>query len=417
MNLALSKTFFPVSETNSKHYLLLFLLWPFLAFITAILNYSQKESRRVVYIFLIYYGFVMVTSPGIDSFTATLRFYDYALLPFSDFFKMVGGLYSDSTLDIVQPLITFLISRFTTYPGFLFAAFAALFGWFYIKSINQLHNHYIKNPGINAQIHLAFFALIIPVTMINGFRMYTAAWIYFYGAYFAILNKDARYLLFAVLSSFVHFSYILASIVLIIYFFAGNRNVIYLPLAVASFFVPQLFAPLIQSFSQRLSGGFEARYEDYSSEYYIQAVQEGYANAAWFMSLFNALVFYYLLFAIMFIKVRFGNLMQGKEERNLYSFLLLFLSYVNFGKVIPTLGGRFQTIFLLFATLYVFMYFLKLPGKKIHLLTLIGLFPMLLYIAVRFRQGADTINAWIFAPGMGVPLLAPGLSLAELIFH
>jgi len=41
---------------------------------------------------------------------------------------------------------------------------------------------------------------------------------------------------------------------------------------------------------------------------------------------------------------------------------------------------------------------------------------MLLYAAVAFRTGATNMNAWIFTPGLGVPLLMPALSVAQLLF-
>jgi hypothetical protein len=41
---------------------------------------------------------------------------------------------------------------------------------------------------------------------------------------------------------------------------------------------------------------------------------------------------------------------------------------------------------------------------------------MLLYAAIVFRQGAQSINAWILTPGIGLPLLA-SLSLAEVMFY
>jgi len=42
---------------------------------------------------------------------------------------------------------------------------------------------------------------------------------------------------------------------------------------------------------------------------------------------------------------------------------------------------------------------------------------MALYAAIAFRQGSVSINAWIFTPGFGLPLLVPGLSIADLLFH
>jgi hypothetical protein len=73
-------------------------------------------------------------------------------------------------------------------------------------------------------------------------------------------------------------------------------------------------------------------------------------------------------------------------------------------------------VFFLFATLYLFYYYCSIPDRRINLLTWIGLFPMLLFTAIVFRQGALSINAWIFAPGFGIPLLAPDFTLYDMLF-
>jgi hypothetical protein len=338
------------------------------------------------------------------------------LLPFKEFFKMVGGLYSDTTVDVIQPLLVFIVSRFTNYPGVLFAAFAALFGFFYLKSINLLYSRYKKNPDMNGLIFIIFFVFILPITQINGFRMWTAAWIFIYGSYYVVLYGDKRYLIVALAASLVHFSFIIANTVLLIYFFLGNRNIVYIPVVILSFIIPDLIAPYVQSIGGSLSGALASRYTGYTNEAVLIVNEERMQYAAWFMRLRVDLILYYLIFAIIYIQIKSGKLMQDKPERNMFSFLLLFLSFVNFGGVIPTVGNRFQIVFFLFATFYIIIYILKLPDKKISLLTWIGLFPMLLFAAVSFRQGADTINAWIFSPGFGLPLLAPGLSLSELLF-
>src|SRR5690606_5926755 len=103
-----------------------------------------------------------------------------AALPFGDFFKIIGGLNSDTSIDIIDPLISFLVSRVTIQHGLLFAVYAAIFGFFYLKSCNLLYSRYRENPGWNALVHMIFFAAILPITAINGFRMWTAVWIFFY---------------------------------------------------------------------------------------------------------------------------------------------------------------------------------------------------------------------------------------------
>lgn len=419
MNRAISKKLFPVSLTNSKYYLVLFLLWPFLAFLLAIKNYNHKEARKVVYIFLIYYGLTFVIdNTGIDAYRIAMRLINYAALSLSEFFDTIGGLYtSEGNVDIYELLVSFVISRITSHHNLLFAVYAAVYGFFYLKSINLLYDRDYEKPDWNAMFIIAFFATIMPITAISGVRFYTAAWIFFYGAYHVVLYRDARYLIVSLSASLVHFSYLSANAVLIIYFIAGNRNFIYLPLAITSFVLPQLFASTFRSISMSLGGALQSRYDMYSGEYYVIARQQAYEQVAWFMKISDDLVLYFLLLSIIVIQIKFKHLMEEKAERNLFSFSLLFLSFVNFGKIIPSFGGRFQALFFLLALLYIFHFILKLNLKRINWLTWLGLFPMLLLFAIRLRQGSETINAWIFAPVFGLPLFAPSMSLAYLLFY
>jgi hypothetical protein len=419
MNKSTSKQLFSLPFLNSRYYLLLFILWPFLAFLLALYNYSQKDARKVVYIFLIYYGFSFVNgNEFVDAARYATNLKANSLLPFSDFFKIVGGIYAtDTSIDIVEPFISFVVSRFTSFHGVYFGVWAIIFGFFYLRSINLLHDLYIKNPGWNAMAIMAFFTLILPITSISGVRMWTAGWIFFYGAYHVVINRDPRYILLSLSASLVHFSFLSANVILLIYYFAGNRDLIYLPIVLASFVVPHFIAPVFQSISLKLGGAFQNRFEGYSNEEYVLASRESIAQAAWFLQIVNNLVFYYLLLALAYIKIRYGSMMKGKAESNLFSFLLIFLAFVNFGMPIPAFGSRFQMIFFLFATYYIFLFFIKLPGNKVYLLTILGLFPMLLYSAVTFRLGSESISAWLLTPGLGSPLVLPVLSISDLMFH
>ncbi|MGI6311115.1 MAG: EpsG family protein [Bacteroidales bacterium] len=406
------------SITDTRNYFILFILWPFLSFMVALANFSRKEARTVVYIFLIYYGLSFVNANvAVDAYRYALSLKANSLLPFSDFFKIVGGLYSDTTVDIIEPLISFIVSRFTSDHGLYFGVWAAIFGYFYLKSITLIYDRYIVEQNMNTILLMAFFVMTIPVTMISGVRMWTAAWIFFYGAFRVITEKNPRFLFISFSAVFVHWSFISANAILLIYYLIGNRNIIYIPLAVSSFVLPHIMAPVFRVLALRLGGGMQQRYAGYSSEGYMLAVQEGAAQSAWFMRITNDMVFYYLLIAIAVIQLRHSSMMKEKHEQNLFSFLLLFLAFVNFGMPIPSFGERFMILFFLFATAYIIMYFSKLSGNKIYFLILLGLFPLLLYSMINLRLGFENINAWIFSPGFGVPLFAPVLSLYEVLFY
>lgn len=404
------------SLAENRNLLLLFLLWPFLAFLTVLSNYERKESRRLIWFFMVYYGLTFViANDGLDAARYVQFLKENANLSFSDFWSALGGLYSD-TPDIAEPLISFIVSRLTNNHGIYFAVWAAIFGFFYLKSINLLFDRYREQPGWNSLFYLIFFVVLLPVTTINSVRMWTAAWIFFYGAYHVVLFRNPKYLLVTIFSCFVHWSFFSANFILLIYFIAGNRNIIYLPLAFVSFILPQIAGSFFRSVSLRLGGVIQDRFESYTDQTYIIERQESLEQSAWFIQIGNDLVLYFLLFAIIVVQIKDRAFVKGKVEKNLYSFLLLFLSFVNFGKAIPSFGGRFQIVFFLFATLYLFLYSLRLPQRKIVPLTFIGLMPMLLHAAIAFRQGSDTINAWLFAPVLGLPFFVPGVPLSHLLF-
>ena len=126
-----------IPGSNIKNYLILFLCWPFLAFLLALKNFSQTEAKKVIYIFLIYYGlnFVLIDKGFVDAIGYTKELQANAKLPFSDFFKIVGGLYTENdSVDIYEQFISFVVSSFTSDHRILFAIFAAFFGFFYLKA-------------------------------------------------------------------------------------------------------------------------------------------------------------------------------------------------------------------------------------------------------------------------------------------
>jgi hypothetical protein len=401
--------------TSSKNYLLLFIVWPFLAFITALANYSNKEARAIVYLFIVYYGLCYyIGQTYMDSYAYVLKLQENASLPMSGFLNIFGDLYTNSSLDIIEPLISFFISRFTSDYSFLFAAYAALFGFFYLKSINLLYFHYKTNPNWNALIFLVFFALILPVTTINGVRMWTAAWAFFYGAYQVIIYRKSWYLLLSVGSCLIHWSFISANAILLLYYFIGNRNLIYLPVTIASFIFPGAFLPILTRFT--VGGSVQNRIAGYINPDYISGVQESMEQVRSIVNFRYDFVFYYFILIIFLIKAIEINKLKDKFENDLFSFILLFLAFVNFGHGIPSFGGRFRIVFLLFAVAYVLHFLTKMRGTWSTLITFIGLIPMTLYVLVELRIGAEVINAWTFLPGFGMPLFVPGVSLAELFF-
>lgn len=394
----------------------LFLIWPFLAMVMALNNYKNADSRRVVYFFLIFYGLTFIAATeGIDSYSYALQIKDIYTRPFSDFWNILFNLYSNETnVDFLQNLISFSISRFTDSHYVLFGAIASVYGYFYLKSINNLHNAFLANKNRNAWIHLLFFVSVAPIFFINGVRFYTATWMFFLGAYYVVLFNEKKYLILCFAAIFMHWSFISANVVLLIYFFIGNRNSIYIPLLIISFIVPDLLNAFFPTVAAYIGMGIQGRVDTYSNADYIKTRVEQMIQSKWFITWTNRLVLFYIYLAVIYIRYKFRSAVNIKEMNNLFSFMLLFLSFANFSGSLAS-GSRFQVVFMLFGIMYIFYFFTILKFFKVHKLTLIGFIPMILYTGLIFRQYSDTINAWIFLPSPFV-LIAPEISLGKILF-
>lgn len=400
-----------------KYYLITFILWPFLAFMLAIKDFKSKIAKKVVYIFLIYYGFNMfIGAIGADAEGYARKIVRYSELPFSEFFNVVSGKYSESSIDFFEPFISFLSAQVTDYYGFAFAIWAGIFGFFYLKSTSRLHEMYLENPGWNKLIVLSFFVFIMPITAVAGVRMWTAMWIFFYGAYQVILYRKTKYLFLTLGACLVHFSFMIPNAILVMFYFAGNRTAIYTALVVLSFVLPNLIAPTFEVISGYMGGGIQERYDMYSNETYMEGRAYSYQDLPLYIRIGHETIYYFLVSILIVIGFFYKKLMNANHEKSLFNFCLLFLAFVNFGKSIPSLGTRFQVLFYLFTAVYFMLYLIKQTESKLNALTILGIIPMFLYAALQFRNGADTINVWILNPILGLPFVTEAMALSDFLF-
>jgi hypothetical protein len=84
---------------------------------------------------------------------------------------------------------------------------------------------------------IALFLTIRSVSALNSIRMWTAMWVFFYGAYAYIKRGGVKYLWVVFLAVFIHFSYLLYSVPLVMAFVLKRRKLLIAALYVASLFV------------------------------------------------------------------------------------------------------------------------------------------------------------------------------------
>jgi len=318
----------------------------------------------------------------------------------------LANFYSEegNAVDIYQPIITYLLSFFTNSGNVLFAVFGITFGFFYSRNLWLLLD-WAKNRRVDRSMWILVisFAFIIGFWELNGVRMWTAAHMFFYGAYQFIINKKKNGLVIALLTPLVHYSFVLPVGLLVLYTFVKIPWRILYFVFLASFSISELN---ISSVGERLTNiapeFLVPRINSYTSDQYVETIAEG-PVANWYILYYLKAVGWVIFIMISFIYFTSQNqVKRNKPFSNFFGFTMLFLSVGNVMAMIPS-GGRYLTIARLFALALIFLFYMIFESRNYHrYLTLTA--PLLVFfIIISVRVSFETVT---FVTILANPLIA-----------
>lgn len=384
------------NHKNKVYVYLVYLVSPMLALIISIKNHKAPWAKNILWLFVAFYGYTMVIS---DEAMDASRYRDWFLqMAQSDltFTMFIESLYSEDSqhVDVVQPFISFIISKLTSRHEVLFLTFALIFGYFYSRNIWYLLNYsgtHIKRENL---LLIITFAFIIGFWQINGFRMWTAAHVFFYGAIQYLLEKKEKGFIIAIFSILIHFSFILPTILLLLFSLNKNRIQVYFWLFILSFLISEINLSQVREFSENITPSFLMdRVNSYTNETYVENKLKRAENLNWYIILYGKALKWTIFSFIIIIKYTGTNFIKSnKPLANLFGFVLLFLAVANITSLVPS-GGRFMTVASLFAVAFIYMYTQKTsPEKIISKLYFFATPALLLYCVVVLRISFDTIG-------------------------
>ncbi len=391
----------------SIYTIVLFLVNPFILLIVSLINKRQQWAVNGFWLFCIYFGFTFITnSTGPDSYRYAEKFRVLANsdLSLGDF---IGSLYSikNQTVDFGEYLISYVVSRFTGDSRFLFAAYGAVFGFFYSRNIWYLLRRINYNSKPIIVLYILTFALINPIWDINGVRFWTATQIYIYAVLPLLLEGKKKNIWLAFGALFMHFSFMFPIILLLIYVFIGNKVHVYFVLFVSTLFVNSLDLYQVKNILLYMPELFQGRVGSYISEdIYINQVSS-IMESNWYVKYFQ--LFVRIIASSFLIIIYFYKRVIFEKDRKilfLYSFSLLFYIYANIAALAPA-GYRFFTV----GNLMVFFVIINLLAYKIKVkwfaISKIIFIPLLIIIIlVSLRRGTDYMSILTF---IGNPFIAP----------
>lgn len=346
--------------------LVLFLFYPFGAFLYSLLrNPASKSSYCVYWGVGILFCWSIYYSPHnffyIDFILTVERFYETHLTfgQFIEEFKKTLTLSSNAYPDFYNLFIYCLTGSISDNFHLMYVIAGIPCLYCMLNSLKYITNDEKFKPTIYGYIFMLLFILPRSLFHIQNFRYFTAFWICVYCSLCYFHTGSRKYLYFFLVLPFIHYSFWLMIICFILYFLLKKRPVLMKYLFYIS--IPFALFP-VDLFKEFVSPDLIPSFLSSKSDLYLSDNMNEklgmYANGV--RSIFKALNVMILIFSTCYMMRRIE---KQKVSLNIYSFFYFYmicLSVFGFLNVLPILGERF---FLLGRTFCVFLWFILVFPK------------------------------------------------------
>ena len=231
------------ARINKAYHIFMMLISPLFA---GYLIFKMKNKSYIIFLGTVFFGllgslFIYNTEgDGLTHLLDVKRF--YLDMPFFEFtegvFKLLTFQPIEGSQDLYKHIISYLAGAVFQIPELIHVFGGLLLGYFFTKSVLLVFEDKSKQKmGVFLLSFAVLFLIVRSVSALNSLRMWTGMWVFFYGSYSYIKNKEVKFLWYVGLAIFVHFSYLLFSIPLIAAILLRNRKKLVVGIFIASFFI------------------------------------------------------------------------------------------------------------------------------------------------------------------------------------
>lgn len=335
-----------------------FVLSPIISLIIAINNYRCKWAKNVVWAFTAFYAFHF-SAPNkgadINAYIKKFLFFTNKVYSTPDFIK---SLYSEqsTTLDIIEPLTSYLVSQNTNNYHFLLLIYGIYFGFFFSRNIWFFIDKTKNKITIQSFAILMLLIVEIGIWDINGFRFWCAAQIFIYATINIVILKNFKGYLFLILACLMHLGLLLPAVIVILFRSVKIPLFLLFLFFLFTFFLAELDMEVIRTSINNYAPSFLSnKLNLYTSEAYIEVVNETTDSYSMYYQLSKIIRIGIILFftSILYINRKMFN----KDIMfRLFIFYLLLGSFANFLSQMPS-GGRYLLIadFILYGVMFYFV--------------------------------------------------------------
>jgi len=282
----------------------------------------------------------------IDGVAYRIRF-EYSITDtYEDYFDAMKNYFSANSLfgdkDIYTTTASFFVSRATSNYHILFLIYAAIFGFFTLKSLKYFtQNKYFSNTVYCFLLFLFF--TFNNIFNINGVRFYTAAWVAVFAIFKIIGDKDYRFLALLLITPLIHISFFALVVIFLVVLLSSRYTKVWTALFFVSFLISSFSAGLLESIGGHLPSALGDLVDVYSSVDALQKQEQVVSSTSWYglVTQFLSNVYPNILMLILILNKK--TIYKESEVVPLWCFLLAYVSICNFFSPVPSFG-RFTII-------------------------------------------------------------------------
>lgn len=399
----------------------LFLVWPFLAAISAFKNYNKPWAKNIFWAFCSFYGFVYAVGAESQSMDIVRYIAQYQQL-YTVQFTLDGAIryfQQSEEIDILRTLLAITLSRFSDAPALLTTVYGTIFGFFFSRNLWFILERLEGKISLITVLIVTCFFLVNPIWEITTFRMWTAAHIFIYGIFLFLFDGKKSGFFIASTSLLVHFAFLVPVGLLLGYLVLGNRLTLYFGFYLATLFISEIdiyaFNQFMEAYAPEI---LQERTSGYRSESYIEELETAPETSNWYAVWYSRALQYAVMgfLIILFVKGR-SFIRENMGWNRLFSYTLLLYGVANILSLIPS-GGRFQTVGTLSSLALIALYIQNRPQELMMKRFIIFALPLLLlFIIVSVRIGLYSISATavIGNPVIALFIMGDHLSLNDLL--
>lgn len=326
--------------------LILFFLNPFLSAIVSLKNIRDGVSHRILYLWFLVFGIgFCAMNEAADSFRYVENFMMESQYTWGRYLLEVKewATFESNIKDIYTLTVNVLVGKFTSNYHWTYLIYAAVFGFFYIKSLKIFLKHQMVKKEIVFYALLFMFCYSNPIFNINGVRFWTAAWIGVYVALNFFVERKYRMIPLLILMPLVHGSSVIWVVIMLAAIILSRFQKVTIGLYLASSFVSAVsYLNILNDYSYMLPQFMQNQIWSYTeSEMALERMagisQYGAAYADFLIALPG---YFQILLSILLILNR-KEINQNKKAGILMTVMLALAAITNFLSGIPSMG-RFQ---------------------------------------------------------------------------